>query len=594
MPILTNPLGLWALLSIPAILAIHFLQKKAKRVPLATRFLLEQNEKTTRTGSRFTRLISSIALWLQILCALCLTWLLCAPSYRRANYVQRIGVVLDSSASMQAFREKSLAELAKKIPKLQGNASSSEIIIWESDLQQAPIYRGFSFSDAQKACQTWMPRSGEINPEPALQLARNLIGPTGTLVYVTDTPLKSPPAQLAQLSVAKPIDNVGIAGIEISSENQTDTWSATIRNTSASPQTRQWWIETPQGKTAPKSITLPANGIYTLSSEFSSKQNRFTLHLSPDSFSLDDAAPIIRAQKPELVVCSQPQFQTNEETNQAQQDFISRFVPMISPAQTMANPALADLTFLHGDEKSIPPTAKHAVVFPFIKKSELQTAPITPADHPFVRDLPWSTLIVSSKPEFLAQAQDTVLLYQGKNPLIFLRPRGNTQDLFVNFSLQYSNATTQPSFILLLYRFAESIREQKPVARVLQLETHQSISLPATSAPKRVVEFNLQQAISHESTLAGNDSFTTSREPGFLEIHDTSAPKSTPLVSAAVSFGDSRESDFQACSPFDNLSQIQGAQQRTQPQNDPWWRAFVLLVLLALLASWFSQAQRPT
>jgi len=39
MPVFANPLGLLALLGIPAVLAIHFLQRKAKELPVSTLFL---------------------------------------------------------------------------------------------------------------------------------------------------------------------------------------------------------------------------------------------------------------------------------------------------------------------------------------------------------------------------------------------------------------------------------------------------------------------------------------------------------------------------------------------------------------------------
>ena len=37
-----NPNALWALLGIPAVLAVHFLQRKAKTTPVTTLFLIEQ------------------------------------------------------------------------------------------------------------------------------------------------------------------------------------------------------------------------------------------------------------------------------------------------------------------------------------------------------------------------------------------------------------------------------------------------------------------------------------------------------------------------------------------------------------------------
>ncbi|MEY2879521.1 MAG: hypothetical protein RLZZ15_1901, partial [Verrucomicrobiota bacterium] len=41
-PIFANPAGLWALLAAPAILAIHFLQQRARVARTSTWFLIER------------------------------------------------------------------------------------------------------------------------------------------------------------------------------------------------------------------------------------------------------------------------------------------------------------------------------------------------------------------------------------------------------------------------------------------------------------------------------------------------------------------------------------------------------------------------
>ncbi|HVJ45894.1 MAG TPA: BatA domain-containing protein, partial [Luteolibacter sp.] len=105
---LTNPLGLLALLGIPAVLAIHFLQRKAVELPVSTLFLLERTQREAASGRRFDRLIPSIPLWMQLLAVLLLTWFLTEPRYPKSGTVQRLAIVLDSSASMTVFKEEAL------------------------------------------------------------------------------------------------------------------------------------------------------------------------------------------------------------------------------------------------------------------------------------------------------------------------------------------------------------------------------------------------------------------------------------------------------------------------------------------------------
>ena len=109
-----NVAGFWALLGIPAVVAIHFLQRRSRVLVVTTLFLLEQMRRESETGHRFQRLRTSVPLWLQLLMVLLLTWLLVRPRWLRAESVQRVAIVLDASASMQASRERALEELARR------------------------------------------------------------------------------------------------------------------------------------------------------------------------------------------------------------------------------------------------------------------------------------------------------------------------------------------------------------------------------------------------------------------------------------------------------------------------------------------------
>ena len=111
MPSFANPLGLWALMGIPVIILIHFLQRKAMILPVSTLFLLEKTQREASTGRNFDRITHSIPLWMQILGVMLLAWLLAEPRFPMARSTQRIAIVVDSSASMAVFQEKMIAEL---------------------------------------------------------------------------------------------------------------------------------------------------------------------------------------------------------------------------------------------------------------------------------------------------------------------------------------------------------------------------------------------------------------------------------------------------------------------------------------------------
>jgi len=144
MPVFGNPLGLLALLGIPAVLAIHFLQRKAKELPISTLFLLEHTRREAISGRRLERLIPSIQLWMQLLAILILAWFLSEPRYQRAGSVQRIAIVMDSSASMEVFKMEAVHQLELMISKLQASASEVEIIALEAVPERPRIFAGSS------------------------------------------------------------------------------------------------------------------------------------------------------------------------------------------------------------------------------------------------------------------------------------------------------------------------------------------------------------------------------------------------------------------------------------------------------------------
>src|SRR5882757_9209236 len=100
LPTFANPAGFWALVGVPAILAIHFLQQRSKRAVTSTWFLIEPFAPRSVGGRTWEKLRSSRSLWLQLLATLMANWLLAEPRWPRSDSAQTVVLVLDSSVSM--------------------------------------------------------------------------------------------------------------------------------------------------------------------------------------------------------------------------------------------------------------------------------------------------------------------------------------------------------------------------------------------------------------------------------------------------------------------------------------------------------------
>ncbi|MFZ4766159.1 MAG: BatA domain-containing protein, partial [Roseimicrobium sp.] len=163
-----NPSGLWALLAVPAILLIHFLQERSRQVRVSTLFLLERVKPESVGGARFERLRNSVPLWMQLLAALLLSWLLAEPRWVRQDSRQTVVVVLDSSISMAAFKEPTRALLGEKLRAWSHTAAATEWHLLESDTRQATLYAGSELALLLDAFEKWQPLQSTHRPDEAL------------------------------------------------------------------------------------------------------------------------------------------------------------------------------------------------------------------------------------------------------------------------------------------------------------------------------------------------------------------------------------------------------------------------------------------
>ncbi|NNE90460.1 MAG: hypothetical protein HKN23_02335, partial [Verrucomicrobiales bacterium] len=226
-----NLAGFWALLGIPIILAIHFLQRQSKLVTITTLFLLEQMKRESVSGKKFERLRNSIPLWLQLLAVLILTWLLVQPRWVKPESIQRIAIVLDGSASMSAFREPLAENLEKELAKLATAAKTTEFVVLDSRMDSEPVYNGTDLQELVTALNDWEPLGSAHDPGSALRVGRSLARTGGLVIFATDHVTPDLPYNARLLAVGNEVANVGFAGIDVAPNADGElTWKALVRN----------------------------------------------------------------------------------------------------------------------------------------------------------------------------------------------------------------------------------------------------------------------------------------------------------------------------------------------------------------------------
>lgn len=578
---LANPLGLLSLLGIPAVLAIHFLQRKAVELPVSTLFLLDRTHRDAASGRRLERIIPSIPLWMQLLAVLLLAWFLAEPRLQKSGSVQRIAVVLDSSASMGVFKNDAIARLAAELPGFQGPASTVELTVIESAPNRPRLYAGSSIDELKTVLEKWQPLDGLTDPTQALRLARSLVSREGTVIYLTDTPADSLPFEARLIAVGDPVENVGFTGVTFATEEGALVWRALVRNYSKTAADRTWSIQTATGGTEPRKIRLDPGALITLQSAFPADAKNVRLVLTPDRFPLDDTLPLV-APKPKslaLFTATSPAFA----------DLTEKLLRALDAAVPTNDAATADLSITSYDplDPVLPPGNSVIFVEDSTRSGAYLKGGILAEPHPLLDSLNWQSLLVRETIELDRIPSDTVILWQDKRPLIFLREKAVTRQLCFNFDLRLSNASNQPAFIVLLHRFAESIREAKVAPTSASLETGQPIKI--TSAPDLPLQIAATDLAGKPLPIPSSTSLAPAT-PCFLTIRQNE----TPLLDAAVFFADTREADFSACGKSDPAANANPSTIERHTQPDPLWRVWILLLIAALLVSWKFTAGRAT
>lgn len=594
---LANPYGLWALLGLPAVVAIHFLQRRSRRVRATTLFLLEQMRRESQTGSRIERLRTSIPFWLQLLMVLLLTWLLVQPRWLKNNAVRRIAIVLDSSASMQAFRTQALATTDEALSRLLGLAPvAAELTLLPSDPEAPALYHGTSASELLAAARDWDPLLGVHDFTPALRVGRNLVSAKGVLLLITDhPPSAAPPFDARVISVGGALPNAGWTGVQVEQKEGQWVWHAMVRNYSSAVQERTWTTKIGSARSVPKALTLRPGEIQTLSGPFpTGGVDRATLELNADGFTLDDVLPLVRPQPKVLAVAVQDPFaKTGAPSRLA--DLFSRYpdvrlVP--SPAGAHVTAALASpndqLPEQHSGCFFLPPAQGNP---PYAKGN------VVAEPHTLVEGLNWQPLLVREAPALTRHSNDRVLVWQADRPLIVLRqmPAGGRL-LLCNFDLDTSNALKLPAFAVLLHRFLESVRHDLVTPEAANFDLRQRIDL----AHQRGENAPPVTLVIH----TGDDKAGTLEEAipapriGLLRapprpMHFEIRQGEIALLTGAAHFADGREADLSSAAPFNDLALAVAEQIETTHEADPNWRAWLLLLVALLLGSWwFSREKR--
>jgi hypothetical protein len=629
--VLANPWGLVALAAVPLLIAIHSLRQRSRRVVTSTLFLLEHAGPLPTGGIRLERFRQAVPFWMQLLASLALTWLLVEPRFIRADSRQTVAVVLDSSASMAAFRGPTIAALERVLKRLGAVAGHTDWHLLETGSRRPPLHAGDTLAGLLGALPRWQPTLGTHDPTAALAVAQALApADRGAVILVTDRDI-AVPSGVALLSVGTPIDNTGFVGADVSlgepgpdfsAGERSPRWRAIVANRGELPSRRKLSILTGPATGLPKAplqepfdIDLAPGETRTLTGAWPAGAERVLLEITPDRFPLDDRMALARPVPRRVRVAIRAGTPGGE--------LVGRMLAAASDVEIVADANGADLVVepfgtegaraavqvaaaapeadADSGEAAVDAGQEADKALPAPRPMRLDPAPLSVEDHPLVRDLAWNGFLSGPAGPLDLADGDEPLVWKGARPLVLLRHRiaesGTVGEvLLLNADLDGSTAARTPAIVVLLERFVERVRGriERPWADTFQAE--EEIPMPPLVATL-VVEPLAGPASASPATPPPRSQAFRGRAPadaGFFTVAPSaSEAPAQPLLHGATQQADPRESDFRTAGPTDTVDAVRFELARRQSVADPFLPGWLALVAAALLVAWgWRQASR--
>lgn len=558
--------------AIPLILLIHFLQERSRKVRVSTLFLLDRVRPESVGGAKFERLRNSVPLWLQIIAALLLTWMLCEPRWIRNDSRQTMVIVLDSSVSMSAFKEKTRELLASKLRSWSRTSAATEWHLLESNPRKPTLYAGDDLSQVMTTFDQWEPTMSSHLPDDVLLTARSLVKGAGLVIFVTDHPAEVS-SDIAVLSAGEAIENVGFAGVEVkrvSDDVSSGTkWRTLVKNYGKEKATRSWWVEQNVKGVGMKAgekrqLTLEPGQTLALAGELPSDVEQAMLNLDGDRFSWDDRLPI---QKPTQRIVN-VHLQSEGETAQTLRKMFGA-LELVKFTNDKPDLVISELGT---------PVNTDAIQFATgsTEEGKLDGSWTVAENHSLTRDLNWMGLLTSKPGEFALTPEDEPLLWKGDRLLALIRNSVSEDGrkirrLLLTWDLNTSNAPRHPAMLVMLHRFLEQIREGKKEPWSGNFETGQLLNLPQFTEMKLKVK---DAQTSFDGRLPEQGSF--------FEV----LAQNVVVIQGAAIFADTREADFLKAVPFDSAEERRWESALKQTEADPFAPLWLLLALACLVGAW--------
>ncbi|MGV3622131.1 MAG: vWA domain-containing protein [Archangium sp.] len=564
------PLGLLALLAVPALIAAYFLRRRQPPRTVSALFLWRTPDQRAEAGPRLNRFSRERSLLLELLAVLFATLFLADVRCGQSAPRQHVVVVIDGSVSMNAVVDgASAAERAKtEVARIANRENAGVLTLIETGVKPSLI--AGPQQDVDRALATlekWRPSQPSHDFAPALTLARELSGSSDNRVFfVTDGPIPESLSLLPTIdgrSVGKSAPNLAFLSAQRRDEGGFAQVTVRVGNFD-DEERRVTVVFTPTDDAVQKKeLVLGAGGSAVLRVGFKTTAP-ITVRLPEDALTDDGELTLLPAPLAEVSVSVLSDLEAGARSS------FTRFFS-IAPGVKVTTPAL--LTIGGPDSTAMLRVGAKGDLRSFIGPFFAQK------NHPLLDDVQLGGVVWTAGENpaghVLMSAGDVVLMSEEDDGTVHL-----------NLDLARSNVQRTVAWPVLLSNVVRQARLSSPGFPRKQLMLGEDTPLVANSGAK----WELRGPDGVTKPVMGSGVLTL---PPLPAAGEWKLEKDGELFDALVVMPlDPRESDLQTRGAWEVAAQRPQAFASFATTNPrPWW-PLVVVLLLVVLDFWLTAAPR--
>jgi len=596
--VFASPLGLLALIAVPAVALLHLFRRRFRRRPVSAVFLWAAQDRVPVAGRRREPLHASPSFWCETLGALLLALALAGPRACGAGEALHFVAVLDASASMAAKTgDGRLAERAAEIvrARVRRLPRGSRVTLIQSGTRPEVLAGPAAFpEEALAKLAGYRPtHSGHARHAlgSSVALALQLAGEGAVLLVTDHLEPEAWPAAIEVVSVGRPTDNFAITHAtrrrarDAEARDTLEKVHLTVANYGAADGVAGVRLAQGAEVFATCDLEIPAGERRHVSFELPADTPLVEARLVPDALELDDVAWLAPVPPRTLALASRLSADLSAHLGLASpgsSSNVDRWLEIVPDSVAAPSPELAHLVLAEG-APSLAPPASPAPTAPWVLAFEARGAQRRGLIGPFLIDkqhplLEGVTLdgVVWSASEDVALS-GAPIVSAGNEPLVTEETDGARRVVRMNLDPASSTLHRSPDWPILLANLAEMRRRELPG--------------PARTSLALGETFVYRGAGPAVYRLEGGGEVRELPSRGTLEVDDVPLPgvytlssEGRELCQIAFSFADPAESDLRGLRPGERA----GSQSLARVLAGFTWMEVLLLtgVLGCALLDW--------